>query len=94
MNIERTSGYDGSVMPHEPNKSARLRQNAENAGKVAGGSETGVDSEFQALTLQAAGTPDVNAQAVAEAKRLLQNGQLSSPESIRRAAEAMLDRGI
>jgi|WetSurMetagenome_2_1015567.scaffolds.fasta_scaffold1425101_1 hypothetical protein len=95
MNIERTHGYyDGSVMPQEPHKPVRARQDGQEAKKVPGETETVADSTFQALTLQAASTPDINAQAVAEAKRLLQSGELSSPEAIRRAAKAMLSRGI
>jgi hypothetical protein len=94
MNIDRTHGYDGSIMPHEPNKPARLCQGLGDVGQASGGTDAVADSEFKALTLQAAGTPEINAQAVAEAKKLLQSGQLSSPDAIRRAAEAMLSRGI
>jgi hypothetical protein len=93
MNIERTSAYDGSVMPHDPNKPARTLQGL-GASNASDGADTVAQSEFQALTIQAADAPEINAKAVAEAKQLIQSGQLSSPESIRRAAEAMISRGI
>jgi hypothetical protein len=51
-------------------------------------------SEVEALARQAAETEEINQAAVAEAKKLLQSGELSSPEAIRRAAENLLNRGI
>ena len=39
-------------------------------------------------------TPEINAQAVAEARRLMEAGELDTPEAIRRAAQAMVDGGI
>jgi len=43
---------------------------------------------------RAAGTAEVNPQAVAEARKLLESGQLDTPEAVRRAAEAILTRGV
>lgn len=37
---------------------------------------------------------DVNLSAVAEARRLLESGELSSPEAIRRAAQSIVDLGV
>jgi len=37
---------------------------------------------------------DVDLQAVAEARDLLASGQLDTPDAARRAAQALLDRGI
>jgi hypothetical protein len=39
-------------------------------------------------------TPEINAQAVAEARRLMEAGELDTPEAIQRAAQAMVDGGI
>ena len=39
-------------------------------------------------------TPEINAQAVADARRLMEAGELDTPEAIRRAAQAMVDGGI
>jgi arginine utilization protein RocB len=45
--------------------------------------------------LQAANSaPDINAESVAEAKRLLQSGKLDNPESWLKAAQAIVDLGI
>ena len=38
--------------------------------------------------------PDVNKQAVAEARELLKSGKLDTPEAAQRAAENMLNLGI
>lgn len=39
-------------------------------------------------------TPEVNAEAVAEARRLMAAGELDTPEAVLRAAEAIVDGGI
>jgi len=39
-------------------------------------------------------TPEVNAQAVAEAKRLINSGELDTLDAIKRAAIAIVDKGI
>jgi hypothetical protein len=39
-------------------------------------------------------TPEINTQAVAEARRLMEAGELDTPEAIQRAAQAMVDDGI
>lgn len=36
-------------------------------------------------------TPEINTQAVAEARRLMEAGELDTPEAIQRAAQAMVD---
>jgi len=94
MNIERTNACDGPVLPDGAKKSPRSNLGVGDVMKAPGNPEALASSEFQDLVRQAAGVPDVNAQAVAEAKRLLKSGELSSPEAISRAAEAMLRRGI
>jgi len=94
MNIERTNACDGPVLPDGAKKSLRSHLGVGDATKASGNPEAIAGSEFQDLVRQAANVPDVNAQAVTEAKRLLKSGELSSPEAIRRAAEAMLRRGI
>ena len=48
-------------------------------------------STAQPYVAQAMAGDEVNSEAVARAKQLLQTGQLDTPEAIRRAASAMLD---
>jgi len=43
---------------------------------------------------KASACEDVNSQAVAEAKKLLESGQLETSEAIRRVAERILSEGI
>jgi hypothetical protein len=94
MNIERTNACDGPVLPDGAKKPLRSHLGPGDAMKAADNPDAVAGSEFQDLVGQAANVPDVNAQAVAEAKRLLKSSELSSPEAISRAAEAMLRRGI
>ncbi len=39
-------------------------------------------------------TPEINAQAVAEARRLMEAGELDTSDAIQRAAQAIVDGGI
>jgi len=94
MNIERTSGCNGPVMPDGSKRPPRADFGVGDTKKASGTPEATTGSEFQELARQAGAVPDVNAQAVADAKRLIASGDLSSPEAVRRAAEAMLRQGI
>jgi hypothetical protein len=97
MHIERTNGRTnglggpgaadgGQPLPRAGSKAAGVQKPADDAGVQA---PEGTD--FVQMAKKAA---DVNVDAVAEAKRLLESGELSSPEAIRRAAESMLRLGI
>ena len=52
------------------------------------------DSSLQALVLQAMAGAEVDANAVAEAKKLLESGALDTAEAAARAAEGLMSRGI
>ncbi len=74
------------------------------ASKPSKGADTGardgapgcvrVPSQYAAYVRQAAGAEDIDKAAVAEAKQLLDSGQLDSPDAARRAAESILTLGI
>jgi hypothetical protein len=93
MNIERMNGFGGpsaagggQPLPRPGSKSADVKKAADDADLAT---SSGVD-----FTKMAQKAPDVNPDAVTEARRLLESGQLSSPDAIRRAAESMLRQGI
>lgn len=70
-------------------------QRADSADTSQGVSaELGSQSVLQPYVTQAKAEPEVNEQAVAEARNLLESGQLDGPEAIRRAAQAMIRRGL
>jgi hypothetical protein len=93
MHIERTNGYSGpgaadsgKPLPRPGSKVDGLKNLTEDSAADA---TSGLN--FAQLVQKA---PDVNTDAVAEARRLLESGQLSTPDAIRRAAEGMVRRGI
>jgi hypothetical protein len=62
----------------------------------AQGQPEGVEllSSQQARVDRAAAVPEIDEKAVAEARELIRTGRLDTPEAIRGAAEAILDRGV
>ena len=94
MRIDGTSGFDPYGVPKDGNASSPKSQ------KGAGAGESGRDYSLDLLPVvkdyvqRALAGGQVNAEAVAETKRLLDSGQLDGAESISRAAEAILRRGI
>ena len=46
------------------------------------------------LISEASAAPEINAQAVAEARSLLESGQLDTPEAAQGAAQRMLELGL
>ena len=106
MRIDRTNliGQRGPVGDNEKPVQAEQSglaadsKGARTAGKADAGSAAGLATAIAtakpALVRQAAASPEVNAQAVAEARRLLQAGQLDTPEAARAVAEAILTRGV
>ena len=53
-----------------------------------------VSSTLMPLVRQAAAVEEVDVQAVEEARRALQAGELDTPDAVRRAARAILDLGL
>ena len=93
MRIDKTFAYetygpsDKGIVPAGKSSKAKSAQK--------GGADEVVISNAHGKYVSAAlAAKDVNAAAVAEAKRLLEAGQLDAPEAVDRAAEAILDRGI
>lgn len=75
----------------KPGKSGKTDDGGK-TGRASGGSLVqAAHNSFVSLALQ---TEEVNTQAVNEARNLLENGQLDTPEAARRTAEAILDLGF
>lgn len=93
MQIDRTDGYptpgvpDPAVRPLGQAHTTITRRADRQAADQA-------DLSVENLISKAAETPDVRPEAVAEAKQRLESGTLDTFEAIRRAAEAIITRGI
>ena len=61
---------------------------------AAAGKPRALDATLEPYVREAIASQEVNQQAVAEAIKLLESGQLDTPEAIARAAESILFRGI
>ncbi|MBM4019088.1 MAG: hypothetical protein FJ288_12295 [Planctomycetes bacterium] len=93
MHVNRTEGYN---TPGVPDGTPGLAK-AGPEGGARKADPNGValsESALAALVRQAAAADEVNSGAVADARRLLESGQLDTPEAIRRAAESILNRGV
>jgi len=84
----------GLAGPGEASEAAR-QITPGNAGvdKSADASAAGADS-LAAYVAKAKSSPEVNADAVAEARRLMEAGLLDTPEAVLKAAQAIVDNGI
>ena len=92
MRIDGTFGYEAHGLG---GKSGALGQHApkatESVERNAGVEVVAPAGKYIAKALAA---EEVNTAAIAEAKRLLAEGLLDTPEAIERAAEAMVTRGL
>jgi hypothetical protein len=73
-------------------KAAGARAAAASAATGAGGAQVVLSQEK--LISAASAAPEINAQAVAEARALLESGQLDTPEAAQQAAQRILDLGL
>jgi len=94
MQIDPTQGLDPFGLNDGPRPAGAGGPPAADRGRPAGTAGEGeppVPPEYLRL---AAETEPVRAEVVAEAKRLLEAGDLDTPEAARGAAEAILSLGI
>ena len=91
MRIDGNNNIDGVYGNYRP-----ARPESSGAGKTADSKavEVELNAETAELAGKAAAAADVDAQAVADAKAMLEAGQLDSPETILKAAENLLDFGL
>ena len=94
MHIERTDAYNAPGMPEGAQALPKAVPVGDDVKKPGQPVVSSGESELSALARQAAATPEIREGAVAEARRLLESGQLANPEAIRRAAAALLNGGV
>ncbi len=97
MRIDRTNPLGRPETLGDNDKSAKAASaaaiNSANAAAGAGKGAT-VLSTKSSLLRRAAATPEIDAKAVAEARRLLSEGLLDTPQAAQAAAEAIISRGL
>ena len=94
MRIDGTSGLDSYGIPKDGNAASPKPPKGAGAGESGGDYALDLSPAVKDYVQRALAGEQVDAEAVAEAKRLLDSGQLDGAESISRAAEAILRRGI
>ena len=90
MRINNTNPLDPFVAA-DAVKSRAAKANDAKANKEAAPADAG---QTQALVQQALAAPDFRPQAVADAKRLMETGQLDTDQAIDRLVERLTDMGI
>lgn len=91
---------DGTDRPelHGPSASGSASPQSARPGSAREAAETGrpraTELACEAYIRKAAASEEVDLQAIAEARKLLEAGQLDTPEAAARAAEAIITKGI
>jgi len=75
-------------------KGGKHARGAASASAAGGGEAASILSAKPSLVRKAAAAPEINAQAVAEARRLIAEGLLDTPAAARAVAETILSRGL
>jgi len=91
MRINNTNPLD-TFLATDAVKSRASKSGGAKAGRDAAAPTTA--GQTQALIQQALSAPDFRPQAVANARRLVETGQLESDQAIHRLAERLTDMGI
>jgi hypothetical protein len=94
VRINGTSGFESQGLPDRPDRSTKSGKtdSGSKARESSGGSLIhAAHNSFVSMALQ---SDEVNLRAVEEARQLLENGQLDTPEAARGTAEAILDLGF
>ncbi|MBS3734271.1 MAG: hypothetical protein KGY99_05020 [Phycisphaerae bacterium] len=89
-----TPQQPGQTPAGESANGADSRTAAGKAAKMASQQAVSMHRRYEAYVQAARDSDEVDTQAVADARQLLETGQLDTPDRARRAAEAMLRRGV
>lgn len=91
MRIDGTNGLQGGGLT---DGTSRAPKNTHAAGTPEASQGTELRLSQTPYIQAASATDEVDMQAVAAAKELIQSGQLDTPEAAQRAAQNILDLGI
>jgi len=90
MRIDKTNPLDLYAAADFAASKARSAKSSD----VAATDKTDPAGQTQSLVLQALSAHEFRPEAVEEAKRMLDSGELDTPENVMRAAEKLVDMGI
>jgi hypothetical protein len=94
MHVDRTNGYSPSGLPNGTPAVPKPGAAAGDLKRAVHKADDRTETEAAAWTRQALAADEIDRTAVAEARRLLESGQLATPQAMRKAAESLLERGI
>jgi hypothetical protein len=94
MQVERTNGFPSPGRPEEADGFPKPASYANRVGRPVESVPEVTAGELQELAKQAAAAPEINWDAVTEARKLVESGGLSTPEAIQNAAKRLLDLGV
>jgi hypothetical protein len=94
MRIDGNYSVEPRILPGQSGPTPPKAAGAPASGAQAVQSDPELVARAESFAAQAAAAPEFNEQAVAEARALLEAGQLDSPEAIGRAAGAIADLGF
>ena len=93
MRVEGTHDIGPRDFPNGPNAASKPNRATGGSSESGSPASGGVESQLEALIKKVKAGDEINSQAVAEAQKLLESGELDSPEAIERAAEALIRFG-
>jgi len=94
VRIEGTHGLEPQALPENAEPLPKPPASAEAGGEKAPADASPVPPACRPYVQAALAADDVDHDAVEAARKLLQSGELDTPEAILRAARAMLDKGV
>lgn len=93
MRIDRTTGFEMTAAAGK-GKAPAGKSDKLDALHPAGQDTTEISTAADKYVARAMASDEVNAAAVAEAKRLIESGELDTPQAANRAAEAINSQGV
>ena len=93
MRIDKTHNLDPLTPPESRPGGAPSAASAKKAGSEAAVDSSQIRAESQPYIRQALEVPEMDQQAIEQARALLQAGQLDSPAALERLAQKLIDLG-
>ncbi len=93
MRVNGTNNIGPRDLSSDANSPSKATRPADAASSPVSQASSSVESQLQALIEQARAADEINSEAIAEAKKLIESGELDSSDAARRAAEALIRFG-
>jgi len=93
MRVNGTNNIGPRDLSSGANSPSKGPRPADGASSPASQTSSTVESQLQALIEQAKASDEIDSEAIAEAKKLIESGELDSSDAARLAAEALIRFG-